>query len=211
MTNLTNDVSQIHMQEFFNAADLANSLQTLTLFGFGGTLEAAEQNLAVAMMAENYLVQPIHFAADKLGLKIDKIVRTSQHKVTEAPIHTPAMVIEPGTIGLVSYRWTAYVDDKPFYITEVFWYVGEAIRPAVATADDFWTVTIEGRPSLRVTIESKASIAKNQKLFDGDPTPPGYYLTVVTMLQSVPQVEAAPPGIFIPELPPAHWKPDMRD
>ncbi|MEJ2410939.1 MAG: hypothetical protein P8Y48_16970, partial [Novosphingobium sp.] len=130
MTGLSNDVTHIGMQEFFNAADLGESLELLQLFGFGGSLEAANENMAVAMLAENYLIQPIHFAAEKMGFTIDRIERRSQHKVTDQEIVTPAMTIPAGTVGLVSFAWTGYVDGQPFYTTEVFWYVGETMRPA---------------------------------------------------------------------------------
>ena len=73
MTGLSNDITHIRFQEFFNAEPLAGAVETLQLFGFGAPLEKVEQNLAVAMMAENYLRQPIIFAADKLGIKIDRI------------------------------------------------------------------------------------------------------------------------------------------
>ncbi|MEJ2459329.1 MAG: hypothetical protein P8Y58_14760, partial [Novosphingobium sp.] len=194
MTGLSNDVTHIGMQEFFNAADLGESLELLQLFGFGGSLEAANENMAVAMLAENYLIQPIHFAAEKMGFTIDRIERRSQHKVTDQEIVTPAMTIPAGTVGLVSFAWTGYVDGQPFYTTEVFWYVGETMRPDVATCDDFWTVTIEGRPSLRVSIESKASIVTGEKFSEGEPTSPGYLLTVVAMLRAVPLVERSAPG-----------------
>ncbi|MGE4431546.1 MAG: hypothetical protein AB7E05_12470 [Sphingobium sp.] len=207
MTGLSNDVSHIGMQEFFNVADLGDSLELLQLFGFGGSLEAANENVAVATLAENYLIQPIHFAAEKMGLVVDRIERRSQHRTTDAEIVTPAMTIPAGTIGLVSYAWTGYVDGKPFYTTEVYWYVGEVMRPDVATCDDFWTVTIEGRPSLRVSIESKASMVTGEKLGQENPTPPGYLLTVVAMLRSVPLVERAAPGIMTPAMPELHWKP----
>ncbi|SCW71775.1 4-hydroxy-tetrahydrodipicolinate reductase [Sphingobium faniae] len=207
LTGVSNDVTHIRMQEFFNTADLGESLELLQLFGFGGSLDAANQNIAVAMLAENYLIQPIHFAAEKLGLTIDRIERQNQHRTAEEEIVTPAMTIPAGTVGLVSYAWTAYVGGKPFYTTEVYWYVGETMRPDIATCDDFWTVTIEGRPSLRVSVESKASMLTGEKFGKGDPTPPGYLLTVVAMLRSVPLVERAEPGIMVPSMPELHWKP----
>ena len=210
MTSLSNDVEHIRMQEFFNAEDLAESAATLDLFGFGKSLEEVNANDAVAMMAENYLTQPIHYAADQLGVSIDRIERVNQHCATDNSIEIPATTVPAGTVGTLSYAWTAYVDGKPFYTTEVYWYLSEAMRPAVATCDDFWVIEIEGRPSTRVTIESKASIKNDKKMFDNDPTPPGYYATVVNLVQSIPMVIEAEPGVKIPAMPEVHWKPDMR-
>lgn len=210
LTGLTNDVTQIRFQEFFNAEPLAGALETLQLFGFGGSLEQAEANPFAAMMAENYLKQPILFAADKLGIEIERIERKPQHRVTSRAITTPATTIAPGTVALVSYAWTAYVKGKPFYTTEVYWYLGAAMRPETAKGDDFWTLEIEGRPSLRVSVESKASFAEDLYIRPDEPTPPGYLSTVVAMLQAVPVVVAAAPGLLSPALPQFHWKPDQR-
>lgn len=210
MTGLSNDVTHIRFQEFFNVEPLGGALQTLQLFGFGASKEAAEQNVAVAMMAENYLRQPILFAADKLGVAIDRIERRPQLKTTPVAIVTPAMTIEPGTVGLVSYVWTAYSRGKPFYTTEVYYYLGASMRPDGAQGDDFWTIEIEGRPSLRVTVGSQASYQQDLVMRVDEPTPPGYLATVITLVQAIPAVVGAPPGLLLPAMPQFHWKPDGR-
>lgn len=209
MTGLSNDITNIKFQEFFNAEPLAGALQTLQLFGFGSPLEVAEQNIAVAMLAENYLKQPILFFADQHGIKIDRIERKSQHKVTETAIETPSTTIAPGTVGLVSYAWTAYTNGRPFYTTEVYWYLGKPMRPQVAEADDFWTIEIEGRPSLRTTVASKASFAEDIYIRPDEPSPPGYITTIVAMVQAIPVVVKAPPGLMLPAMPQFQWKPDI--
>jgi hypothetical protein len=33
---------------------------------------------------------------------------------------------------------------------------------------------------------------------------------VITFVQAIPAVIAAPPGLMIPDLPQMHWKPDLR-
>lgn len=210
LTGLTNDVESIRFQEFFNAAPLAGALETLQLFGFGSSLEAATANLAPAMMAENYLKQPIEYFADRLGIQLDRIERKPQHKVAPRDIEMPAMLIKKGTVGLVSYAWTGYAKGKPFYTTEVYWYLGDVMRPETAKGDDFWTVAIEGRPSLQVSVASQASFAKAIAISPDEPTPPGYVMTIVAMVQAIPNVVNAAPGLALPAMPEVHWKPDLR-
>jgi hypothetical protein len=164
----------------------------------------------MAMFAENYLKQPILYAAERLGIKVDRIDRTAFVKTASVPIKTPHMMIDSGTVGLVSYAWTAYSDGKPFYRTEVFWYMGEVMRPEAATANDFWRVTIEGRPSLRVSVEGMGSFARNLVIDPEEPAPAGYIMTVVALIQAVPAVIAAAPGLMLPAMPEIHWKRDMR-
>lgn len=210
MTGLSNDVRSIRFQEFINAEHLAGGLNMLQLFGFGSPPEQMESNVAAALMAENYLKLPILFAADKLGLEIERIERRSQHGVAPSTIETPAGTIKAGMIGLVSYAWDGYVDGRRFYTTEVYWYIGQSMRPKIATADDFWTVAIEGRPSFQVNVASVASIEQDAHNRSDEPAMPSYIATVVAMLQSAPLVIAAPPGLMLPALPQFHWQPAVR-
>ena len=210
LTGLTNDVTHIKFQEFFNTAPMAGAADLLALFGFGKPIEEVKNNDAAAMLAENYLREPIMFAADKLGITLDRIERTSQLQPAQQSISTPFMEIEPGTVGLVSYAWTGFCDNKPFYTTEVFYFMGDSMRPENCVGDDFWTVEIEGRPSVKATIASQASFAEDLVMRPDEPSPPGYTTTVITMIQAIPALVEAEPGLMQPDMPQFHWKPDLR-
>ena len=79
--------------------------------------------------------------------------------------------------------------------------------------DHHYIASVEGTPSLSLGIGIEASIASNQWLMDpADPSSdPGYWATIATVLQAVPRVCAAPPGVLGPVTPPLHWLPDFRD
>ena len=210
MTGLSNDVQHIKFQEFFNVAPMEGAADLLKLFGFGSTVEEAQKTDAAAMLAENYLREPIMFAADRLGLTLEKIERTSQLKTTDGAIAAPSLDIDADTVGLVSYAWTGYANGKPFYTTEVFYFLGDSMRPAECVGDDYWTVQIEGRPSLKVSIQAQASFAENIIIRPEEPSPPGYTITVIAMIQAIPALAEAAPGLLQPDMPQFHWKPDQR-
>ena len=210
LTGLSNDVKHIKFQEFFNVGPMEGAEDMLRLFGFGATMEEAQKTDAAAMLAENYLREPIMFAADRLGITLDSIERTSQLKTTETSITAPSMSIESDTVGLVSYAWTGYSQGEPFYTTEVFYFLGDSMRPEECIGDDFWTVEIEGRPSLRAAISAQASFAENIIIRPDEPSPPGYTITVIAMIQAIPALAEADPGLMQPDMPQFHWKPDQR-
>ena len=56
-----------------------------------------------------------------------------------------------------------------------------------------------------------ASYAENLYMRDNEPSPPGYLLTVITFVQAIPNVVAAPPGLMYPDMPQMHWKQDLRN
>lgn len=209
-TGLVNDVTHIRFAEFFNIAPVVGGGDMLRMFGFGSPKAEVEGNDFAAGMAEAYLRQPILFYADQMGLPIDRIERTARLAETPVALSEPVMAIDSGTVGLVSYAWTGYSDGKPFYTTEVYWYLGESMRPDECPVNDFWLIEIEGRPSLRITVAGQASYQDDLYIKPDEPTPPGYIMTVVAMLQAVPAVIGAVPGLMLPALPQFHWQPDMR-
>lgn len=209
-TGLSNDVTHIRFGEYFNIAPVVGGEAMLRMFGFGAPRAEVEKNDFAAQMAENYLRQPIQYYADQLGIEIERIDRTSRVSETPVDLKSPAIDIDAGTIGLVSYSWTAYSKGKPFYTTEVYWYLGDEMRPPQCPCNDFWLIEIEGRPSLKISIAGQASYEEDIYIRPEEPAPPGYIMTVVAMVQAIRTTIAAEPGLKLPAPPEVHWKPDMR-
>jgi hypothetical protein len=85
-----------------------------------------------------------------------------------------------------------------------------ALRGQSGKGGDFHSIHIEGKPiSLRCKIDLMASVEKGLSYQEGDHTTPAYYATVVPMVQAVPVVCAANPGIVYPETF-AHYSTDYR-
>lgn len=211
MTGLSNDITQIRLEEYFSCASLANS-EILRLYGFGTSLEELERNAVPATMAENYLTMGIRYLADHLGVPIKRIERRSEHKLAANDINLGnGFSAKAGTVGTVSFEWTAYTeDDVPMFQVQVFWYLDRSMRPAAAQADDYWVIEIEGTPSSRLGLEIKGSIKQNLIMTERDPTPAAYLATMIPAVQAIPRVVAADPGILVAAMPEFHWKPDMR-
>jgi hypothetical protein len=77
-------------------------------------------------------------------------------------------------------------------------------------AGDFYEVEIEGRPSsLRMRMALRASLAQDLDFWPGDPTPQAWYATATPMVQAIPAVMRAEPGLMLPEVP-RHFVEDTR-
>ena len=119
-------------------------------------------------------------------------------------------------VGLVTHRHKGYVDafgSEPFQIFEVNWALTPANFPAGITAHEYYVVTIEGRPSLKFSLDIQASFKREQHLVvpDDPGSEPGYYATVSTCLHAVPKVCSARPGVLATPVTAWHWAPDYRD
>lgn len=205
------NVRSINMREYFSCEHLGDSTDMLKLVGFGSTREQVLQNDAVVALSNNYFTQALHFTAEKLGISLDKIELSHHHVEAKADLSVPGVIdVKKGTIAVMSYKWTGYVDGKPFLGYHVHWFLNPSVRPEAARGDDYWIIDIEGDPSLHLELEMKGSFTENKTLVDRNPSPPGYYATVNHMIQAIPAVIASEAGIMETDLPRIHWRKDFR-
>lgn len=209
MTGISNDIQSIRLDEYVCSQDKPSG-EILGLFGYGMTLEEIEKNTTVAMLAETYLAMGMRYLADKLGMPLDRIERTSHHQAVDRDIVLPIFVARKGTVGIVSFKWTGYAHGKPMIVTQAHWYLHESLRPAEAKGDDYWLLQIEGQPSTRLGLEIQGSFEKNLNVLPNNPTTGAWFATVIAMIQAIPMVIDAAPGQLLPAMPQVHWKPDMR-
>jgi hypothetical protein len=65
--------------------------------------------------------------------------------------------------------------------------------PTEAPVDECWIVEIEGQPSVRVVVQSLASVVNNTTRYADDPKsiPPGYWITAGPLVRAIPIAMAA--------------------
>jgi hypothetical protein len=210
MTGLSNDVRQIKIEEYFDCIHQANP-STLALIGLGGDpAEAMNENSPALFYQRQYWFQMIEHIAATVGVQLSRIDASCHSEPAPEDLRSPVMTIKQGQTGLVSYESTGYVDDEPFLVMKVGWYLTSRMKPAGVIGDDEWILTIEGRPSQRCVLNLKPSFLTDATSIDGEPAAPGYLSFAICLLQAIPSVLAAAPGIKPTDLPPAHWKRDMR-
>lgn len=211
VTGLTNYVEHVHLREYFRI-DGSVGDEMLGIVGFGARLDDRDAGTLLATMAHAYDVPSMTALAERLGRPLTRVEVTNQSIAAPEAIEYRAVRIEPGTVGMLGIRFDGYAGDAsaPFVTFENFYYLTEIMRPEGAAGDEYWTLTVEGRPSLSVTVEALASAARGTHRFDDDPTTPGYSATVAAMIQAVPMVVAATPGIIENPWPAVHWHDDLR-
>jgi hypothetical protein len=120
------------------------------------------------------------------------------------------MTIKKGRTGSVAYESIGYVGDTPFITMRVGWYLTPLMKPKYVSSTTEWIITVEGRPSTRCVLEVAPSFLSDTKEIEGDPAAPGYFAFAVCLLQGIPAAVAHAPGIKQTDLPPIHWRKDMR-
>jgi 2,4-diaminopentanoate dehydrogenase len=207
LTGLCNDITYIKLQENWDSS--YTPADTLTMCGFGKLPSEAKEMEGAATIARNFLRQVGYGMGEALGLIYSRVEHSHEYHASPVDLDCATLPIRAGTVGRVTHRWSGFTDsDQPFFSIEVNWVLGESMLPPGTQANQYWVATIEGRPSVKMSIDLKASMASGERFFMiGDTrSEPGYHATIAACLQAIPLICAAPPGILPIRLPAVHWK-----
>jgi hypothetical protein len=215
LTGLSTDITAIKFSENWDVRD--RDALTLTKMGYGSTPADFEANSAgIAKFSDNYAFQSLYALSRLLGVEPVRIEYEHEYSAAPVDLSFRDMQIPAGTVARLTRRILGFGDPHdhvPFVTAEVNWMVGrKEMVPAGMDPEHHYIAVVEGTPSLSVGLGIKASMVRDQRLMDPeDPSSdPGYWATIATVLQAVPRVCDADPGVLGPVLPNLHWLPDFR-
>lgn len=206
VSGLCSSIDRITVTEIFRADTVGGMM--FDAIGFGQPVDA-DLDEFVLEYASRYFEAELHVFAAHLGVAVTKTEGHCSRDAAPVGFTASGHDIDAGTLARVTLHWTAYTDGGPTLAFDGIYYCGEAMRPEQAVADECWLLEIEGRPSIRLTMDTSASLDGSSR-YEGDPTPPGYYATGNAMLGHIPFVVAAEPGYFAGETHRLVHRPDLR-
>lgn len=114
------------------------------------------------------------------------------------------------------HRMQGFVDSigtEPLFQHEYNWHIGDSMLPEGAQPGQNHIATIEGMPSMKMTLDYRASNKNNDQVYDLGKLKiaPTYVATIMPCIQAIPHVIAAPPGLLPSFDPSLHWMLDLRD
>lgn len=206
------DVTAIKLQENWDCSAAAPG--PLQYIGFGKPPAEAEKITVSKTMAANFTRAIVHTAEKVLGVKYDRVLESHDYIAATADIHTP-FLIKAGTVGRITHRMQGYVDaigSEPLFTIEYHWLVGDSMLPPGVQPGQYYVGTIEGRPSMKMTLDFCVSHHSDEKVFrmGNMEVEPGYIATIIPCVQAIPHVVKAPPGLMPSFDPSLNWKQDLR-
>ncbi len=146
-----------------------------------------------------YYFECIAGLAHLLGRKLDAITARVSYPVTKRTVRCAALTLQPGTVGAVDGTWTGVAGGEPVISIREFWYLDrDLVDPGIAlTSDDMYEVDVTGLP---VNVRSRAdlSVSDHRDVLGVDNRQSAANLATATQLvQTIPAVVAAPPGILL--------------
>lgn len=197
-TALCADVQTIDVRETVDASAMASPEFVFGLMGLG--TDPDQSDIRKGPLAKLYTAlfsEVLHFSAHAMGTHIVEIV--PDHRLTLAPADMviAAGSIARGRVAATQWRWTAQMANDVALTLSILWTANLALHGA--TDAGHWNIDIRGRPNVRMQLD----------ISESDPTaPPSRALsdaTVAVAMRAIPDVVAAPPGLFAYQ-PPAPWR-----
>jgi 2,4-diaminopentanoate dehydrogenase len=213
LTGLCTDITSIKLQEFWECS--AGHPQSLEFIGFGKSVEEVESAGIASASTVNFLKAIALTAESVLGVNYDRLEMECEYLPTPKDIDQP-IAVKKGTVARMVHRMCGFVDDRgsePFFTIEYNWLMSYDMLPEGVTPDQYWLATIEGRPSLKMSIDIKASHKTGERFyqFGNFNSEPGYHATIAPCLQAIPHICQSAPGVIPSFGPGLHWMADLRD
>ena len=207
------DIKSMKIMEVWDTS--SGAPKALQFIGYGQNPEEAKKNTSVYAGAVNFQKSVIYTIEKDMGVKFDRIEESHDYITATEDITAPFLV-KAGTVGRISHRMDCYVDaigPDPFFTIELQWYLGDSMLPEGAQPGEDYVLTIEGTPSLSCGLSFKVSNNSDEKLIEyGNRTiTPNYVVTIMAVLQTIPQVVEAESGLMPDFAPGATWMYDLRD
>lgn len=208
MTGLCMSVDRIDIAE---TVDLSHhSGEAIRGMGYGLPPERLGSKKRKWILSRYYF-DSLAYLAFVLGVQLERVTSDIRYRVAEQRLDRAAVVVEPGHVASISGLWTGYVEGQPYLTLRERLYLDPShVDDTAITSPDFYDVHVSGQPldvSTRVNIE----VTDHEDVLGVDDAQCGANLgTAVQLVQTIPAVVDAPPGILLPQLF-AHCASDFRD
>lgn len=187
---LSNTIRRITSYELFNYSSVQERREMADIFGFDELPE--KQAILETPGAQLYVWGgPLINVADKLGYKVERFEELYEKRVTDTDLKVGFGTIEKGKVAAIRIRTSAFVEGREAIVVEHVNRMSNDIAPEWKKADT--------HGCMRIEIEGDPNIAMECTI--GDRNKPeelgydGYLMTVMRIVNAIPYVCAAAPGV----------------
>jgi 4-hydroxy-tetrahydrodipicolinate reductase len=200
MTGVCKEVHHLKIEEWFSTSQY--QVATLGFFGVNKTKEEAREGVKIIepLLTASY-AEALTLICRSLWDATPDVSFDADFELAKEMIELPRGTVAKGKVADLHFIFTASIDGVPRLEAHLNW---------TFTKPERWVIEIEGDPvSLRTDITGFASL-KDESLFrPGDTTRVSHYCTAMPLVQAIPMVVEAPPGIVYPTVF-TNAMPDMR-
>jgi 4-hydroxy-tetrahydrodipicolinate reductase len=130
----------------------------------------------------------VRLLAEGLGVELDEVRSTYEKRPAVKPIRIGERTVEPGTMGALRFEVQGIVGGRPAIVVEHVTRLDDDLAPEWPTGNGSYRVLIKGFPSISCELEFEDE--------HGDHAVGGVVLTATRLVNAIPAVCAAPPGML---------------
>lgn len=189
-TTLSNTIKCITSYELFNYSMVQERAEMADIFGFDELPE--KQAILEQPGAQLYVWGgPLINVADKLGYKVERFEELYEKRVAERDITVGFGTIEKGKVAAIRIRTSAIIEGREAVVVEHVNRMCDDIAPEWRKADTHGCMRIEIEGDPNIALECTIGDRRKPEELGYD----GYLMTVTRIVNAIPYVCAAPPGL----------------
>jgi len=191
---LQHSISHIELWEISPSDTIGD--ESLKACGFGQSMEEANANHFSMGLGSILLVPTMRRLAARMGYPIDRVEVKPEHVAAPFDIDIGRAKAPKGTLAGISRRYDCYSGDHLFYTHRDYYYLSPLGPPPIVQNPDCYVLRIEGEPSIEMTLSFSKSLRTGELYDEKNRLKPAFVATAALVLNAVPAVVAAPPGIY---------------
>lgn len=176
-------------REIIDCATVPNPDYVFGALGFG--VDPASIDLVDGSLARTFdrmFAQSVEGLAQRIGLKLAGYESDHELRTAELDLIVAAGIIPRGTVAATTWRVHGLVDGVRRITHEVNWIMDPA-DPAFA-GKPHWQIEVDGLPGLKIAMDLVDTAP------EGVRTKPEQFAVAAMVLNAIPRVVAAPPGLL---------------
>jgi hypothetical protein len=149
---------------------------------------------AMTAQGTGVFAEAVRMIADALGVELDDVRCDAEYAQTTADLNLGSWTIPAGCVAGVYASWKGIVGEKIVVELNVRWRKGRTLEPDWKIDQDGWVIQVDGRPTVK-NVVSFLPPADFQAETLEDFMVIGHIMTAMPVINAIPAVVAAPPGI----------------
>jgi 2,4-diaminopentanoate dehydrogenase len=186
VSGITNRVDHVALVEHAESSAIRDPAYLFGALGFGAD---PSQPPAAQPALDGMFSEVLSALASHLGMALDRIEPDHLQHAAAEDVVLKAGTVPAGTVSHTNWRWRGFVGDRERLLLSIHWYV----EPSHLDQPDppLWSVHLTGHPGVKVHLELEKHPDDTTRM----PAEP--YAVGASVVNTIPHVVAAPPGVAV--------------
>ncbi len=190
-TGVCSAVDAVEVVECVSCLPVKNPTYVFQVLGFGADPARVDPNDAAfgpAAALNGMYAETLAAMARHLGMHLDRVETDHRAHAATRDIQAAAGEVRQGTVGHYHWCWHGIVDGARRLTMSIHWHMESAHLPE--PDPPLWRIHVRGQPGVRISVEME------KRPGDTSPTSAEQIAVAGSVINAIPWVCAAPPGVL---------------